>query len=345
MFAVTHAFLSMAAAAGATGVHDSIGLGIAAVASQLPDIDTSKSLAGRTLFPIAHLLEKHFPHRSATHSFVASVIVAIASLPMGLYGGHWQWWGCLTIGYFAGWFADAFTRAGVEALWPDTVRVVIPGNPRARLVSGSKAEYWWLATAVVITVGLVNLNSAGGLTEAIGQRLVQQTSTTIEMLGTAGSDQVVWVEVTGSHRQTGERLEKAQFQALEPMGSGILVMDDEGAIFAIGPSTSAQIYPQRVRSFLGEPLVQTYQSTLPREVGADEWMVQLPRDAYLSGYLELDDIEDLQISRDLEEYPRMKVEGSRLVLTWCRPSDLWTAIRDFWILTGEVVMRERKIAS
>jgi inner membrane protein len=343
MFAVTHAAIAVTAAAAALGISDPISVAIAAAASQLPDVDTTKSIAGRIVWPLANWLEQKYPHRSVTHSFVATGAMAIAGLPLG-HWGNWHWWGCLTIGYFAGWFADSFTRSGVEAFWPGTARLVIPGNPRARLTSGSKAEYWLLGITMALALTMLNLNSEGGFTELIGRGLVQQTSTTVELLGKFGSGQVIWVEVTGSHRQTGERIEGQRFQALEPLGSGILALSEDGGLYAIGEAESAQIFPQRVKSSLGETLIQESKISAPQEVPADEFLAGIGADSYLSGFLELDDLEDVQISRSLEEYPRIRVEANQLILTWCKPEDLEAAIADFWIIKGEVISRSRTIA-
>jgi hypothetical protein len=49
---------------------------LAAIASQLPDIDTTESFSGRLIWPLTNYLEQRFPHRSLTHSFMATGIVA-----------------------------------------------------------------------------------------------------------------------------------------------------------------------------------------------------------------------------------------------------------------------------
>lgn len=339
MFAATHAFLSMAAAAGVMGISDPVSLGIAAIASQLPDVDTTTSLSGRVLWPISNWIEQRYPHRSATHSFVATGAIAIAALPLG-YWGQWHWWGCAVIGYFVGWLADSYTRAGVEAFWPDDARLVIPGNPRARLRSGSKAEYWILAMATIATIGLVNLNSSGGISEIVGRGLVLQTSTAAEMLNKYGGSQVVWVEVKGSHQLSGQPIGE-RLEVLEAMGSNVLAMDSEGKIYQVGQGAGVQIYAQRVKSTLGEPLTTQYETQAPREVGADEWIRSLPKTGYISGRLAIDDVEEVLITKDPEQYPRVEVSGTDVLLTWATRREVWEALRDFWILEGDVIIRER----
>ena len=59
---VTHAASGVALTSLATGTANPTALVIAAIASQLPDIDTSKSTVGRLLLPISSFIEKRHPH-------------------------------------------------------------------------------------------------------------------------------------------------------------------------------------------------------------------------------------------------------------------------------------------
>ncbi|MBW4619288.1 MAG: metal-dependent hydrolase [Cyanosarcina radialis HA8281-LM2] len=142
MMNVTHICLSVCVTSIALSTAEPITLGIAALASQLPDVDTGKSLVGRVLFPLSRFLEKRYPHRSITHSFVATGAIALLFLPLIFVS--WQSWQALVLGYFLGWFADCFTKSGVAAFYPSPARLVIPGNPRLRLSTGSRAEYFVL---------------------------------------------------------------------------------------------------------------------------------------------------------------------------------------------------------
>jgi len=69
MMSITHAAIALAATSIALGISDPMPLALAVVGSQLPDLDTTESLAGRVVFPIAWAIEQRFPHRTITHSF------------------------------------------------------------------------------------------------------------------------------------------------------------------------------------------------------------------------------------------------------------------------------------
>jgi inner membrane protein len=138
---------------------------VGAIAGLLPDVDISTSPAGRVLPWISRYFERRFPHRSCTHSLVASGAIAILGYALTLFLGnkfspliH-----ALNIGYFFGWFADVFTRGGVEMFYPSHVRCVCPGNRNFRLRTGSNAEYGVLTALVALAFLVFSINSNGGL--------------------------------------------------------------------------------------------------------------------------------------------------------------------------------------
>ncbi len=72
MMGFTHTAFSLTLTSLATGTANPTALVIAAIASQFPDIDTSSSVIGRLLLPISSFIEKRHPHRTVTHSFLAT---------------------------------------------------------------------------------------------------------------------------------------------------------------------------------------------------------------------------------------------------------------------------------
>lgn len=73
MMSRTHIALAVAATSLILGTADPVVLSLSAIASQFPDVDTTKSFSGRILFPLSSYLEKRFAHRSITHSFLAGL--------------------------------------------------------------------------------------------------------------------------------------------------------------------------------------------------------------------------------------------------------------------------------
>jgi inner membrane protein len=54
------------------GTADPLPLGLAILGSQLPDLDTTQSTIGKIFFPLSSWIEDRFPHRSITHSLLAT---------------------------------------------------------------------------------------------------------------------------------------------------------------------------------------------------------------------------------------------------------------------------------
>ena len=75
MMSVTHAALSVSLTSIVLGTANPEVLAVSAIASLLPDIDTSKSFIGRLFFPISRWIETRTVHRGITHSFFATGVI------------------------------------------------------------------------------------------------------------------------------------------------------------------------------------------------------------------------------------------------------------------------------
>jgi inner membrane protein len=127
-------------------------LSIASIVSLLPDCDTSTSTLGR-IYPfkfIAKWIEKRYPHRSITHSFLITGLIILLTSPLILINPIL--WQTICLSYFIGWFGDVFTKSGVCAFYPSQARLIIPGNPRLRLSTNSPAEYWLISLFIIMAL-------------------------------------------------------------------------------------------------------------------------------------------------------------------------------------------------
>jgi inner membrane protein len=86
MTAKNHFLFSIAAVSLTLGTIDPFVLLLAGAMSLLPDIDSSKSVIGKIFFPLSKLIERHFPHRTFTHSFFMTAILAIGAIPLAFEG-------------------------------------------------------------------------------------------------------------------------------------------------------------------------------------------------------------------------------------------------------------------
>ncbi len=245
MMSVTHIAFSVALTSITLGTANPEILGIAAVAALLPDIDTGKSSIGRLLFPVSGWLEKRTVHRGITHSFFASGVVTLAAYPLALLGYSQLWYG-LILGYFFGWFADVFTKSGVQAFYPGRGRMIIPRNPRLRLATGSNAEWFLLFVLVVVSVMSISINSGGGLIRGFNQ-VLGLPSGAIETVNEDASRYLLRVRVQGRNAITEQPVD-ATYEVIEPLTvSDLLVKDEGGTVYRLGSSQESQIIASRIR--------------------------------------------------------------------------------------------------
>jgi inner membrane protein len=312
----------------------------AAIGSQLPDLDTTKSITGRVLYPIAAFIEARYPHRTITHSFLSTGFVAVLGIPLWLSFG-WQYWAALVLGQFMGWFSDAFTKSGVAAFFPNPARLVIPGNPKARLESHSPAEYWVLSLAVLATVISVNLMGNGGISESFARSFFSDSATAAQMFHKYGSTQQVIVEVKGLNVRTSQAV-AGQFVVIEATDSDVIAESQTtGKLFKIGTAPDVQIQPTAVKTQLGKSITVQAQEVNLSEISVRDWIARLPQNSYISGSLLLDEMAEVRLSLEVSSFPVMRVFGGQVELSNVRPTQL-LALREFWILQGRVIVKVRQ---
>lgn len=302
MMVATHTVMSCALTSLALGTADPLVLGLAAIAAQLPDVDTSKSVPGRVLFPLAHFLENRFPHRSITHSFLASVIVAVLCLPVVYWNS--QLWTALVLGYFLGWFGDVFTKSGVTAFYPSASRLVIPGNPRLRLSTNSPAEVFVLGILIGVLVISLLVNSSGGILRSFNQ-ILGTAGGAVEIVNAENSRYLLFARIRGTRQLTSEPVNET-FEVVKALTqTDLLVKDNQGRLYRAGTTQEGQILVSQEQIERGPKIVATVKEVVFTGEGVSERLqgISLER-TYLSGDLKLENGGDLQVlERPLEFSP------------------------------------------
>jgi len=329
----------------AAGTADPLHLAAAAISSQLPDVDTSRSLAGHLLPPLSRLIERRFPHRTLTHSLAATLLFAVLAWPLCFYSS--QAWKVAVWGYFCGWFADAFTKSGVAAFYPLTsARLVIPANPRLRLASGSRAEHGIVALFLCLLAAALHLNTQGGLMRTFSSWLGQPEAVAA-LFAREGARRLVQAEVEGRLTPSSEPV-RGLFEVVEVIGEGLLVRAQDGAMYLAGRAgacPACQIQTERVRGQLG-----TAVSTSTRELRAEGRRLRdtisglRPRDGvrvWLTGEVTLEGAELLVWPTSLSRYNSVVVTGGEtktLRLQAATPEDLRPAADYF--CSGRLLVKE-----
>lgn len=116
--------------------------------SVLPDIDHTRSLIGKLFYPVAKYLDRHFGHRTITHSLPTLISLAILlSILEKLFRSDLNLTLLYTLSYSSHLILDMMTVGGVPLFYPFRRNpCVIPGNPAMRFKSGDlKTEIILLA--------------------------------------------------------------------------------------------------------------------------------------------------------------------------------------------------------
>ena len=309
MMVVTHTAFSVAGIALAMGTANPIVLVLAALSAQLPDVDTSKSVPGRLLLPISRSLERRFPHRSITHSFIATLIIALMGLPLMLLG--LDYWQALVLGYFFGWFSDSFTKSGVCAFYPSAARLVIPGNPRMRLSTGSGAEAFILVLLIAVSVVTINVNSNGGVLTAFNQ-ILGVPSGAIEIVGEEGDQYLIIARIRGRNAITQQRIE-ADFEVIKPLTQNdLLVKDAQGVIYRAGVSQQSQILANQIQVQRGPAIQSQITEIYLDDEDVASAFAGLPAErTYITGTLTLEDAQDLQLRNRPQQFSPITLQPAR----------------------------------
>jgi len=316
MLSVTHAAIATTAASLIIGTADPLLLSIAAVSSQLPDVDSTKSYTGLTLYPIAKYLEEKFSHRSITHSFVATfAIMAIAS-PLALWFS-WQIWAAVSIGYFFGWFSDSFTTSGVAAFYPSTARLVIP--------------------RLIISVQFI---SNGGLTEMFERSFFRSAQTAADIFKKSGATHQVFVKVTGVNVFTSEKIDDREYKVITANEASVIGKDASGDLYQIGNNEASQIRATSVETRLGTKIDIQAIEVSPKDQFVSEWLLSVPDNAYLTGSLLVDNVENLRLPLEQKKFNVFRLSGGSIEILNATKQNL-EPISDNFILDGKIILKVR----
>ncbi|WP_446871254.1 metal-dependent hydrolase [Phormidesmis sp. 146-12] len=243
---ITHATIATAGVSLILGTADPLALCLALVGSQLPDIDTSTSTIGKILFPISNWIEERYPHRTITHSLLATLGIAAFSLAIGSLTQNISVWAALPLGHLLACFSDCFTKQGVMLFYPYPVWAVSVANPRRRITTGSATELWVLSLAIVLLLVGVHAATGGGITQNVVQALGMREAA-VDVYNQKASSNHIYAQINGIWSSDRTRVD-GRFFIVAVEGNEFVVSDGKGLY-----QTGKQILADRVTPALGSP--------------------------------------------------------------------------------------------
>jgi inner membrane protein len=305
----------------------------------LPDLDSTNSTIGKIFFPVSSWIEDRFPHRSVTHSLLATAAIAALSLPIGYFLlGDIITAIALPLGHLLACFSDTFTKQGVQLFYPDPAWAVSVSNPRRRLKTGGTGELWVLAVATAVLVLGISMASSGGAVSKVGQGLGLRSSA-LDNFNAIAPTHHVMAEVDGVLALDSSPASGKYF-VIAVDGSEFIVENKSGIY-----KTGEQLIADRLTTSTGKPAKTTIQTLTFDDVEAIASLTQLqaknPNAAiYLSGTLGVDFPEDIKVQVDPATYPVIEVTGSNVKLNWCPSEQVLVYLKDQYAigtLTAKIV--------
>ncbi len=313
MMSLTHAAIATSIVGFSLGTTDPLVMAMAIAGSQLPDLDTSTSSLGQILWPISRGIEERFPHRSITHSLIATAAIATLSYPLYLQFGLKPWL-ALWMGHLVTIFADTFTKQGVQLFWPNPVWCVFGSNPRRRLTTGGPGEYWVLAGAIALLAINLQLTNSGGIVQSASQSLGLRSGI-LDIYNETAPNRHVYAEIDGVFAIDSSEADGKYFiVAVE--GTEFIVQSTDGRIF----KTGNQIIVNRLTTSSGAAARTTVETiTFDDEEALSKLQAFRRSDSamFVSGQLAIDLPEDVAIAPDPLAYPTASISGSNITFTYC----------------------------
>ncbi|MEG3959996.1 metal-dependent hydrolase [Microcoleus sp. herbarium2] len=332
MMALTYAVISCAGISLILTTNDPLHLALAIAGSQLPDLDTSTSTIGQILFPISNWIENRYPHRSITHSLIATVAIAILASPLYFYA-DWKTWLCLPLGHLLSCFSDVFTKQGVQLFWPHPAWCISVSNPHKRLPTGGTGEYWVLAIAGALLAFALNLSGSGGPTAFVGNSLGLR-SNALEIYQQNSAANHIYAEIAGTFASNSTRADGKYF-IIAADGSEFILHSKAG-IFKSGTN----IISDRLTAEIGKPASSSVQTL---EFDEEEFALAPVSNVliFVNGTLTLDEPDLIKIPSNPKHFETVKLSGEQISFNYC-PLQKALVLLKGQIVTGAV---EAKIFS
>ncbi len=333
MMAITHAAIAAAGTSLILGTGQPLPLGLAILGSQLPDLDTTTSTIGKIFFPISSWIEDRFPHRSITHSLLATAGIAIVSLSVGHFLlGDIMTAIALPLGHLLACFSDTFTKQGVQLFYPNPAWAISVSNPRRRLKTGGAGELWVLGIAIALLCFGIYLANGGGITQKVSQNLGLRDGV-VKVYNENASTNKVYASITGywtSDRTTAD----GKYLIIGNEGKEFIVTDGKGVY-----KTGEQIITSKVTTTVGEAARTEIKNLTFNDEDAVQPLLELKQaysDAdiyiYLNGELTIDFPEDVKVPIEPNQMATAVLSGNRIKFSYCGLSRAIAYLKDQYAL-------------
>ncbi len=339
MMSITHCAIASAGTSLILGTADPLFLGLSIIGSQLPDIDTTTSTIGKIFFPISSWIEDRYPHRTITHSLLATVAITAVSFLVTYFvtkNIDFRTAIALPLGHLLSCFSDTFTKQGVQLFYPDPAWAISVSNPRRRLKTGGAGELWVLGGAIALLILGIYFANGGGITQKVSQNLGLRDGI-VRIYNENAATNKVYASITGywaSDRTNAD----GKYLIIANEGKEFVVTDGRGIY-----KTGQQIITSKVTITVGEAATTEIRNLTFNDESAIASLEELQRaypgaDIYLTGELGVDFPEDIKIPIESKQMVTAQLVGSRVKFSYCGLERAISLLREQYVV-GNVEVR------
>ncbi len=317
MMSITHCSIAAAGTSLILGTGQPLPLGLSILGSQLPDLDTTTSTIGKIFFPVSSWIEDRFPHRSVTHSLLATAGIALVTLGVNHFWLHGDIKAAiaLPLGHLLSCFSDTFTKQGVQLFYPNPAWAISVSNPRRRLKTGGAGELWVLGIAIALLCLGIYLANGGGITQKVSQNLGLRDGI-VRMYNENASTNSIYANIKGywaSDRTPAD----GKYLIIGNEGKEFIVTDGKGVY-----KTGEQIITSKVTTEVGEAARTEIRNLTFNDEDAVAPLEELQQaypdaDIYLTGELSIDFPEDVLIPIESNQMVTASISGSSIKFNYC----------------------------
>ncbi|MGK7873344.1 MAG: metal-dependent hydrolase [Xenococcaceae cyanobacterium] len=297
MTGLSHAVLAIAGTSIVLGTSNPFLLGISAIASLLPDIDTSRSTAGKLMPEISKWIENRYAHRTITHSWIAVIVVAVIALPMYFVWTSAYW--SILIGFCLGIAGDCLTVSGVKFFYPLPDRVVIIDNYQMRFKTGSRSEFIVMLALAAVAAVSIYINSGGGGMGAITQAF-GKTEGAIDFFNRNAGEHIILADVKG-WRGSDRKPIHGEFRIIKVKEFGFIFQDMQGYLYEASENRDTHIIINRIKTRKGAAIARDTKVIQLRDEPILKRLRELSaHEIYISGTLEVEYADELAFPKSAD---------------------------------------------
>jgi inner membrane protein len=311
-------------------------LQFAVLGSQLPDLDTTTSTIGKIFFPISSWIENRYPHRTITHSLLATAFIAVVAIACGhfLLGNTWQLI-ALPIGHLLACFSDCFTKQGVQLFWPEPVWAISVSNPRRRLKTGGAGELWVLASAIALLIFGIYLATGGGITQKVSQTLGLKDGL-VELYNQKAATNLMYAEIKGVWVRDRTNAD-GKYLILDNQGSEFIVTNGQGIY-----KTNEHIISNKLTTTIGRPasteiknITFNDEDPIPK---LEELKLAYPNNQlFIFGELTIDFPEDIELPIYANQIERISLTGNTLKFNYANLKEVITILNEQYAIGNLII--------